>query len=207
MCWNATASLSSFIAGIFASLIVAMIAYKQKKWQLVALSIGWIWVVCMQLWEYFLWKNSLPSAQNMTYSNFAYVFNVTQVILLGLIFLTFFQDQSIWNRATAFTIIFVYTSYMFFYAPTMGTLHVTPSCSNPHLEYPWWDKIPFGGFVYMITLISIFLLLVRPLGWSIKTISMIMVLFFMSWIFYSKSVASMWCFFAVSIPVISLLLS
>ena len=206
MCWNATASITAFISGIFASLIVAMIAYKQKKWQLMALSIGWTWVVSMQLWEYFLWNNSLPSTQNTRYSNLAYVFNITQVILLGFIFLTFFNDQPMLNRTIAFLILFCYTGYMLYFAPRLGSMYVTPSCSNPHLEYPWWDKIPFGGLIYMITLISIFLLLVRPLGWSIKTISVIMALFFMSWIFYSKSVASMWCFFAVLTPLISLLL-
>lgn len=206
MCWSSTASITAFIAGMFSCLMVAMIAWKQQKWQLVALSIGWMWVVSMQLWEYFLWNNSLPSSENLMYSKFAFVFNVTQVILLGLIFLTFFDQPNKWNRGIAFFLLFAYTAYILYYSASLGSFYVTPSCSNPHLEYPWWDRIPFGGLIYISTLIAIFLLLVRPLGWSIKTISVIMVLFFLSWIFYSKSVASMWCFFAVLTPIISLLL-
>jgi len=208
MCWNATASLSAFISGMFTSLIVAMIAYKQQKWQLFALSIGWTWVICMQLWEYFLWKNTMPSTTNTFYSNMAYVFNVTQVLLLGLIFLTFFQnDTSRTSRGIAFAILFTYMCYILYFSPSCGVMTVSPSCMNPHLEYPWWQNIPFGGLFYLFTLISIFVLLIRPLDWSIKTISVIMVLFLISWIFYSKSVASIWCFFAVFTPVISLLLS
>lgn len=207
MCWNATASLTAFISGIFASLIVSMIAYKQKKWQLFALSIGWTWVIFMQLWEYFIWKNPPPSSQNIFYSKLAFVFNVTQVLLLGLIFLTFFHDQPLSFRATAFAILFFYACYILYYSPQLGNMATSPSCANPHLEYPWWNQLPYGGIIYMLTLISIFLLLVRPFMWSLKTISVILALFGISWAFYSKSVASMWCFFAVLMPVISLLLS
>jgi hypothetical protein len=207
MCWNATASLTAFISGIFTCIIVSMIAYKQKKYELMALSIGWLWVVSMQLWEYFLWKNQFPTENNIFYSNMAYVFNVTQVLLLGLIFLTFFENQGLLNRSVVALILFGYVCYILYFGPSLGTMSVSSSCANPHLEYPWWTKIPMGGIIYIVILILIFLLIVRPFEWSLKTISVIMILFFLSWTFYSKSVASMWCFFAVLTPIISLLLS
>lgn len=207
MCWNATASLSAFFSGLLASLGVSIIAYRQKKWELMALAIGWTWVIGMQLWEYFIWKN--PTS-NETFTSLAFIFNITQILVLGLIFLTFFNNQGMVSRTMAMVLLLVYTCYMLYFIPQLGTMQVKPvSCTDglPHLEYPWWMEIPYGGVLYILTLIMIFLLLVRPLEWSVKTITMIMALFFFSWTFYAKSVASMWCFFAVSIPILSLLAS
>lgn len=207
MCWNATASLVAFVVGVLVTGVVCQIAYKQKKWHVFALSLGWLWVISMQLWEYFIWTNPPPFPNNIMYSKMAFVFNVTQVLVLGLLFLTFFKTQGVVCRATASVILLLYMSFICYYMSSVSDFSTFASCSNPHLVYPWWKDIPYGGLVYMMALVSVFLLLVRPIGWSVQVLSVILGLFGVSWVLYSGAVASMWCFFAVAIPVISLLLS
>lgn len=207
MCWNATASLTAFILGIVLSIATAIVAMKRKKWSVVVLSLGWMWVIGMQFWEYLIWTSPVSSNTNVLASQWAYIFNVTQILVLGLLFLAF-SDPSVrpWNKMAAVTILLAYTCYVLYYAPSMTTLRTTvATCEDPHLHYPWWDRMPYGGAIYLIALILLFLLLVRPWMWSLATITLIMALFFMSMIFYSSSVASMWCFFAVFVPVVSLL--
>ena len=160
-----------------------------------ALSIGWIWILGMQFWEYFIWKYP----EDLVYVQWAYIFNVTQIIILALIFLTFFIQPTI-NRIVAFVLLLVYILYILQNNYTLKQLN-----RDNHLEYSWWDN--YGGYVYMIFLIAMFCLLVRPFYWSMATLVSILILFIFSWFFYKRAVASMWCFFAVSVPLISFLIS
>ena len=84
MCWNATTSMISFIFGIIICLIIGYIAIKQEKYSLAILSFGWIWVIFMQLFEFFIWNSN---NENRTISKFAYIFNITQIVILGILFL------------------------------------------------------------------------------------------------------------------------
>ena len=197
MCWNATSSIVSFFLGLFLSMTIAWKAIREGKRALAVLAIGWVWVVFMQLWEYFLWTSDKNN--NQTISRYAYVFNIMQVIILGMIYLTFFtQDKK--NRAFAFLIMLTYMFYMLYFSPVIQ--NTFPSCDG-HLEYRWWKEMPLGGLVYLLSLSAIFLLLVRPFYWSICTLSYILLLFLLSYLLFHYSVASMWCFFAVSVPVVS----
>lgn len=201
MCWNATSSIVSFCLGVLLSMAVAWKAIDEGKRALAVLALGWVWVVFMQLWEYFLWMSDKNN--NQALSRYAYVFNIMQVTILGMIYLTFFtQDKK--NRAAAFMVMIFYTFYMLYFSPVIG--NTSPSCDG-HLEYKWWKEIPLGGVVYLVSLIAIFLLLVRPLYWSVCTLSYILLLFLLSYLLFHYSVASMWCFFAVSVPVVSYLIS
>lgn len=207
MCWNAEVSIVAFIIGMFMTMVVSVIAVKQRKPYLVALALGWSWVICMQLFEFFIWRNQeIPSASNEFYSRWAYLFNVTQVIVLALLFLTLFDNYPKRNRYIATIILFVYISYLLYNSPK-NMIVKGGGCGTPHLQYSWWDELPMGSMVYLVSLILIFILIVRPLYWSLATLGVIMSFLGISWIFYSKSVASMWCFFAVLVPLCSLFLS
>jgi len=200
MCWNAPVSLITFIAGCITCIIIGIVSYKQRKYELMALSFGWIWVICMQLWEYFIWKN--PNHQNMF--KMAYLFNITQVILLGLIYLCFFKNQGTINRCIAFIILLFYTCYFLYQKQDR---YINVKNDSGHLDYKWWNKSSYSSMVYLISLILIFLVLVRPFRWSVMTITYIILLLLLSKLFYSNSVASMWCFFAVSVPIMSYVFS
>lgn len=195
MCYNATTSITTFIIGTVIAVSVGAIALVQKKYQLAALSFGWIWVLGMQLWEYFIWRYP----KNLVYVKWAYIFNITQLIVLALLFLTFF-NQPFPNRLVAVFLLLVYILYMLQIGYQSQELK-----RSPNLEYSWWDN--YGGYIYMIFLISLFLLLIRPFYWSIATLIYILILFILSWFFYKRAVASLWCFFAVTVPLVSLLAS
>jgi hypothetical protein len=198
MCWNAPVSLASFITGLLISFGIGITAIRQKKPELAVLSFGWSWVICMQLFEYFIWTNP---TDNSIYARWAYVFNITQVLVLGLLFLAFFEHPK-QNKIIACGILFLYSCYMFYYAQDV----ITSVSQKKHLQYNWWSQLPYGGIIYILTLCSVFLLLVRPSGWSIRTLAIILLLLWISAIFYSDCLASLWCFFAISVPVISFIM-
>jgi len=198
MCWNATASLSAFIIGVLICIIIASVSIKEKKYELAALSIGWIWVIFMQFWEYFVWKYP----ENTLYPKMTSLFNISQIVILGLIYLTFFRTQHTIFRTLAFLILFFYVCF-FLYSSDVPK--ITKTCG--HLEYNWWSNIRYSGLVYILSLVSIFLFLIRPFWWSVITMAYILLLLLISRLFYSQSIASMWCFFAVSVPLLSYLFS
>ena len=198
MCWNAPVSLASFLTGLIVSFGIGFLALKQKKMGLAVLSFGWSWVICMQLFEYFIWTRS---DQNNVYARWAFVFNITQILLLGFLFLTFF-DHPTPNKIVACFILFIYTFYMLYYSHKV----MTNISKKEHLHYDWWGQLPGGGWIYVISLCAIFLLLVRPFRWSFRTLILIISLLLISSFFYSNSIASMWCFFSVSVPIFSYLL-
>lgn len=198
MCWNATSSLSAFVSGIIICIIIASLSIKEKKYELTALSLGWIWVIFMQFWEYFVWK--YPN--NIFFQKMTFLFNLSQICVLGLIFLTFFNNQNLIRRGLAFIIIFFYICFFIYFTDSPKITK-----KSGHLEYNWWNNIPFSGLIYIISLFALFLLLIQPFWWSFITICYILILLLISSLFYSKSVASMWCFFAVSVPLFSYLIS
>lgn len=207
MCWSATASLVALILGTVCSLLSAYLGARQKKWEIVALSIGWLWVIGMQYWEYVIWTSAPTSSTNEWASRWAYIFNVSQVLVLGILFSALFGHRvPVQNRILAILVMVMYTCYILYYAPTLSSFRTTvASCTEPHLHYPWWDGMPYGGLVYILSLIALFLLIVRPLAWSLGTLTVVLAFLAMSSVFYSSSVASMWCFFAVFVPILSLL--
>lgn len=205
MCWNSSVSMTTFILGIIISLFIGVVAYKQKKWPLMALSFGWTFVVCMQLFEYLLWINQDNHRKNEFFSRLTFIFNITQILFMGLIFLTFFKDQPIINRSIIAFLLLFYVGYVLYFTLSMNELLTYPGCDK-HLSYSWWGQLPFGGWMYIIILSLIFLLLVRPLKWSIKTLAVILFFFALTAIVYPGSTPSLWCFFSVSVPVISYLL-
>lgn len=198
MCWNATSSLSAFVIGIIICLIVASLGIKEKKYELTALSLLWIWVIFMQFWEYLVWK--YPN--NKFFQKMTFLFNLSQIYILGLIFLTFFNNQNLICRGLAFLIIFFYICFFIYYTDSPKITK-----KSGHLEYNWWNNIPFSGVLYIFSLFALFLLIIRPFWWSFITVCYILILLLISFLFYSKSVASMWCFFAVSVPLFSYLIS
>lgn len=199
MCWNATTSMTSFIFGVIISIIIGYIALKQKKYSLAILSFGWTWVICMQLFEFFIWNSK---DENKNISKLTYIFNVTQILVLGLLFLSFTKNNYI-SKIIVVSVLLLYTSYILYYSD-ISNVTVNKDC---HLSYNWWDKIPFGGIIYTISLICIFLLIVKPFYWSLYTTITIILFLLLSCLFYSNNVASMWCFFAVIVPIISYVIS
>lgn len=187
MCWNAPVSLATFIVGSIISIIIGGIALTQRHWMLAAMSFGWLWPISMQLWEYFIWTDQRWS------SHVAYVFNVTQILVLYAIFVSISNVGQI-EKLTSSVIVIIYMCIILL---SSTSIDVT---KGAHLQYKWWDSA-IKSYSYLFALITIFLLLVRPLRWSIVCVSILCVMLLFSSLLYKNHVPSLWCFFAVSFPI------
>lgn len=194
MCWNAPVSMISFVSGILACLVIAgsCVSHFSARKPLFILSIGWIWVMIMQLLEFFIWKNPDSPA-----TRWAFVFNVLQIPVLGLLFLAFLPSSSLLSTSIAVGTLLVYLMSLLYLFPSETTV----SQDQGHLRYGWWEKTSFLSVLYVISLTVLFVCLVRPLSWSVAVLITILLFLTMSQLFYPQAIASMWCFFAVSIPV------
>lgn len=206
MCWNAEVSISAFVVGSVINSVILYVAVRQQKQAtqdkkqllsaLATLCIGWYWVIGMQLWEYLVW--TFPD--NNFYAKMAFVFNITQILVLYLLFIN--GNVENYNKIIASIALLLYICVMLY--PYKNQKITVNSCER--LQYSWWDS-NWKAAAYMLSLITIFLCLVRPIQWSASTLAVIILFLIFSMIFYKKYVPSMWCFFAVSVPVFAYLLS
>lgn len=194
MCFDAKTSLATFLTGIFLSLMVMTYALVRKQTSLAILSGGWIWVICMQWWEFMIWKKW----EKDTASHFAYVFNIMQIPVLYFLFILS-SPVSLAFKVIATSILFLYLCIMFY-----PDVDEEISVQSGHLSYSWWSS-RVRSTMYFIGLACIFLLLVRPLSWSIACVLTLFILLGLSMLIYGRhNTPSLWCFFAVFFPVVSL---
>jgi hypothetical protein len=205
MCWNKEVSIASLIVGIIIALSVGFYALKKQWLSLALLSFGWIWVLFMQFADYIFWKHSCNDEENKKMTKMAYILNITQPLVIYLIFVTF-SEVSVINKITASIIILGYLSYMFYKNYNISEKVKCIDNKGPHIKYEWWSHMGGkAGFVYTLVLSLIFILLVRPMKWSLLTLSYIILTLIISMNFFKYGVASMWCWFAVITPLVSLL--
>ena len=194
MCWNATASITAFVLGVLVILLVCAYSVPGGHRPLTVLSLGWLWVITMQLWEYLVWTKAGDWA-----SVGAYVFNMTQILVLFLVFLCF-GDPLPPTRVISAAVIVLLTTLVLF-LPTESVIRASTSPQH-HLQYSWWTRW-VKSILYVVGLGAVFLLMVRPLSWSVACLAVLYLMLLLSGLFYSDAVASMWCFFAVPFPLIA----
>lgn len=192
MCWNAPVSLTTFIVGSVLAILIGLYALQKQQYMLAALSFGWLWPISMQLWEYFAWKNQSWSWR------VAYVSNITQILVLYIVFMV--VAQSTWSlRLAAGIVVLVYMSVLLYQKTCQPQI-----LPEDHLHYNWWEN-SLSNTVYIVSLILLFLFLVRPLSWSIICVAILMIMLLISSVIYNRYVSSLWCFFAVAFPPLALL--
>ena len=199
MCWNSSSSLGFFIGGTLLTTIILSLATIQQKWYLVAFCLGWYWVLGMQLAEYFLWTHSKDF--NAGYA--AFFLNIMQIPIVYLVFASVSPNYQVptWSLSLASLVLLAYLSGIAWMGKDLSRQDfMVNSTHQSHLRYPWWDKMKFGGMLYLLSLIALFLLLARPLSWTLWTIATIVAFFMVSYIFYRPYLASMWCFLVVIMP-------
>lgn len=208
MCWNAPVSITSFILGLLISIGIGIYALKHKRYSLAALSFGWIWVIGMQFIDFMLWQNKCNSSSvNKNYTKWGYILNVLQPVILFGIFINFSGKYGV---STKYKIIASVTiiSYIIYLLSQANKVFASTECietSKEHLQYPWWEKMKGGGYIYLVTLIIIFIMLVRPFKWSMKVLAYILGSLLFSSLVFRYGTASMWCWFAVITPFLALL--
>ena len=201
MCWNAPASLVSFIVGTIINISVLLYF---KKPIITTICIMWQWVLMMQISEYFVWKGQDKGQDNLQLTlgtKAALVFNITQP-LVAFLCLMMISKVKMSFKIVASVVILFYVSFMllnFNRQKEYIALSPTPKCE--HMSLQWWSDIKNSGYVYIVVLLSILLLLLRPYNLSLFITSYLIITVVISSVFYSCGGASMWCWLVVPFPI------
>lgn len=219
MCWNEPVSWITFILG---SLFNFLVAWYFQEIIITVICILWEWVILMQFFEAIAWRtqpnnmsqgnqpNNIPQGNQPTTipqgNRFAgigaMIANITQPIILGL-GLICFTEVSVINKVVAMMVVFAYICWMIYAlneSPHVNYLIPEHACH--HLDYTWWNSFPLTSVPYMLALISLIFLLLRPIDLAWFEVLYIMVTVMISLLFYScsNSMGSIWCWFAVAAP-------
>lgn len=201
MCWNANASLTSFIVGTIINIFV-MLYFRSKI--ILAICITWQWVLMMQLSEYFVWKGqeSKDRKQQLKIgSQAALIFNITQPFVVFLCLICISNVKLSFKIVASITIL-TYISFMIKNLNEQkeyNSLKPSPKCK--HMSLQWWSDIKDSGILYCITLIMIILLLLRPISLSLFLCCYLIITIVISMMFYGCGQASMWCWLVVPFPI------
>ena len=201
MCWSAPASLLFFGLGVVMNSLVLAYSLMVRAYYLSAFCVSWYWVMLMQLVDYFAWSSPSQNIVGGAVGVWGYFLNVTQIPVFGLCFLV--VQPSAQLRFWGAVVIAMYVLLVVHHSNALTKEDLSIVKSN-HLTYQWWRKMRTIGVAYLTSLTLLFLLLVRPLRWSIVVLATILVLYAISYKWYRPYLASMWCFFAVLVPIVGL---
>jgi hypothetical protein len=202
MCWNKETSLISFILGTVIN--IGVLLYMKKE-EVTIICIIWQFILLMQLAEYFIWLDSKCGKTNEKGTKAALILNLTQPIIVFIVLISKFTGSQTLKIISS-VIIFIYICYMMLKLneyPTYKCVQQLDKC--PHLNFQWWRDFSGAGMLYVITLISIILMLYKPLKTSIFISVYILLMLVLSQKFYSCGQPSMWCWMVVPMPLFLLL--
>ena len=198
MCYSFEVSVSTFLIGLTFS-VINLIKYRNPIY--VCLSLFWLVVIFMQLWESLLWKNYKCELV----SKLAMVNNLIQplVLLLVLLIPNYLKNNSVNLPLVGLTIL-IYLGYISkYFKKDYGCIKEK---NGIHLK--WWDM--YGAYLFIIVGIILFkLILPTKIGYiqmSLFIYSLIIVN-----IFYEKNSiynrygrkGSIWCWAAAFIPLVN----
>ena len=165
----------------------------------------------MQIFEALSWR-SQTNRSSLTHfwaSNGAFLANVTQPIVVGLLCLALFKNTSTKAKLIAVAVMLGYIIWLIYKSnkiSPVGELTPNPDCS--HLNLSWWDKMSFeigdatvhGAVPYFICLYSVLFLLLRPTNLMLFSMCYITVAFLISACMYTCGTGSVWCWLAAFAP-------
>lgn len=198
MCWNEQVSWITFFIGSVFNLF--NITYFKNK-TITQISIVIQWLLLMQFFEALAWRDQNCGNLNKFASKGALVANLTQPIIVYLIFIQNF-DITKQQKMIATSIITLYTIYILYKLKQSKYDYscLTTSTKCDHLDLSWWNEI--NGFIYCIALFSMILLLIKPFKLASMISIYIAITLIASMTFYGCSVGSMWCWFVSFAPIL-----
>ena len=196
MCFNAPVSISTFIVGLILNIAV-MIRFPRKE--VIAVSLCWSYVLLMQLFEAIIWTNQDCGRWNKFASIGAFIANISQPIFVAVCLMA--TIQSAWYLKLIISILLC--GYIIYMATAQ---YKTIDCTRPSkkcasLEYRWWDLV--SAWPYLILLLAAYLLLLRPLSFSVMQVGWILLTLLVAILTRKGAVGSMWCFLAAFAPVLT----
>lgn len=204
MCFDIKTSITAFVIGTI-SVIYGIFYYKDASYTGLMLALEF--ALLMQIFDAIAWSNlKCGTSSNKFATRGAFVANMMQPIIVFMA-LILVSKTSKKLKMTAVVIISIYVAWVL---STLGDV-CSESCISPkpkcdHLNYYWWDKIKYGGMIYTLVLISMFLLLIRPFKFSIIVCVTTLILLFLSGYIYKCGTSTVWCFFVAFSPLLFLVI-
>ena len=202
MCWNKTVSIVSFLVGTSVT-VWLYAAFTDISIQTVA--VLWQFLLFMQVFEALSWWSQETQSVMLSQvaSTGAFVFNMMQPIMVILLCLCVTR----WAWARILLIVWL-VCYVLALLPASTGLDLSPALYGHsdchHLQYYWWASFPRYVF-YLYLLIVV----VGCLSLPNTTVGLIVLVYalltlFLSSQFYECTYGSIWCWFAVGLPVLLL---
>jgi hypothetical protein len=194
MCFNAEVSILTYIVGIIGCILLFV-----GKHKYIPEGIFFIWVIHMQLIEFFLWNNQPCNAINKTVSNLGLFVNNAEPIVLWLAIILF--SKKILPNWMHFVMILYSTATVLYNNSIDESCTIPTPESAPYLEWKWntgkYYQVFYGFFLLVCILLSIY-----GLEYGYHTALIFIVSFGISYIIYRRKrvVGSMWCFIAAFCP-------
>lgn len=220
MCYNATVSIIAFVVGTLLNILTVALIPKPA---VIAVSIVWEWALLMQLFDFFLWKTQNEPCTDAMFGNAkwkttgAFVANILQPFIAFIAIILIAGSEVSTSAKIAATMLFVgYVVYMLGATSQMKPLgcvkagcspsnsgEVCPQggCSAPcsdNLNYSWWNHL--SGLVYLVVLVGVVLLLLRPFSFALMQSAFILITLFIAMLSVKGTVPSVWCLLAASAP-------
>lgn len=208
MCFDERTSWITFVLG--ATFCVFNIVYF-KNVSVTIVSVLFLFTLLMQLFEGLAWRtqNAKTSRLHFWATQGALIANVMQPIVVGLLCLALLGGTT---RVRTFAILLMGAYMMWLIwnlnnSPAFTVL--TPKEGCTHLNLAWWDSFSKnmkginGALPYLVCLIGVIVLLLRPMDLMIFELAIILITLLISSVFYSCGVGSMWCWLVASAPLLT----
>lgn len=198
MCYSFEVSISTFLIGLTFS-IINLIKFKNPIY--ICLSIYWLVIIFMQLWETLLWKNY----KCKLVSKLAMINNLFQplVLLLVLLIPNYLKKNDV-NLPLVGLLIFIYLGYITkYFKQDYGCIKEK---NGIHLK--WWDI--YGAYLYVIVSVILFKLIL-PNKIANTQITLFISSLIIGNLFYEKNSiynkhgrkGSIWCWASAFIPLLN----
>jgi hypothetical protein len=211
MCFNAEASLSTFILGTGALAVGAMVNRKNKMF--LGICGMWVFVMLIQLWEYLIWKN-LPEKDgtcnqtNRFATKATFVTNVLTPVAVFAFLSISSKPDSFPQKVIGAVATLMYLAFVIY--RTVEDPEMVPHCSGCNekqcksVDHVWWRKM--SGFPYLLMIALQFLLFIRPWRFSLAVTGYTLITFLVALATWKnpEKISSKWCFLSSLAPIVFL---
>ena len=197
MCFNKEVSIITYIIGMVGCIILFM----NKKDNFIPHAIFFIWVIHMQLIEFFLWINQKCSNINKNISTVGIVINNLEPIILWLSIMAFSNKILPYWIHIVMGIFIIATIYITTISIKERNCTIKTPESAPHLQWKW-NEGKYKSYYYMFFLVVCILLSIFGLSYGYHMGILFFISFVASYFIYGNthSVGAMWCFIAAFVP-------
>jgi hypothetical protein len=208
MCINAETSIGSFVVG---TAINGIVLNSNPKTDYFIIALIYEYILTMQLFDFVAWKDPNCGKMNEVATKGAFIQNMLQPVVVMLLLLYYTEIDNKTSKGIVNLLLVFYIGYIFYKLyfnkkpKTITCLKPTKNCK--HLQYDWWytiDRYPI--FIYLIPIISSFLLLLTSTNLAIIIAVYFVLSFMISGKFYACGLPSIFCLFVTGGALLNLIL-